>query len=378
MKRIVSVLIVCILFIALVGCGGNSNKHEGEAKTPSGSSIQKGRGYQEVVNDFKEKGFKNIKTEKLEDLITGWLTKDGEVESVTVEGNKDYSPDVWYSNAVEVVITYHTFPSDDKKPEPTSSSLTNKEDPQKENHDEAAKIALEAIFPVENAKRSAVVAITNGYASDVFAKDGNTYDVSKLHSYADTSGNVNNYFMKVNSWGTWTAKDKKTWHVDSLILENILGTVANAALDVNFDGTNYVVSNIKGTFGSPGSSVDNLMDLSEIASGSTAHIYLTVPEKLIKNDRSKAEVEALDHSGDLDKYVARTAFENHGKSLYPYGFKCKWIVDLRNEEQATDGSWFFKVGVKITNQFGASRDAVAEGSISGTTNNPIVKEFNVH
>ena len=224
MKKIISIFIACII-ITLVGCAGDSNGHEGEAKTPSGSSIQKGRDYQEVVNDFKEKGFKNIETEKLEDLITGWMTKDGEVESVSVDGDKDYSPDDWYSNNVKVVITYHTFPSDDEKPEPTSSS---KVEPQNENQDEDAKVALEAIFPVENAKRSAVVAITNAYAIDIFEEDRSTYDVSKLHSYADTSGNVNDYFMKVNSWGTWRSKDKETWHVDSLILENSYGGSANA------------------------------------------------------------------------------------------------------------------------------------------------------
>lgn len=91
--------------------------------------------------------------------------------------------------------------------------------------------------------------------------------------------------MKVNSWGTWSAKDGQTWHVDSLIIEKMSGIVATVELDVNFDGTNYVVSNIKGTFGNPGSSADNLMDLSEIESGSTAPIYLTVSDKLIKNDR---------------------------------------------------------------------------------------------
>lgn len=110
MKRTLSVLVACIMTIALVGCVGNSNGHEGEAKTPSGSSTQKGRDYQTVFNDFEKKGFKNIKAEKLEDLVTGWITKDGEVESVSVDGNKDYSPDVWYRNDIEVIITYHTFP----------------------------------------------------------------------------------------------------------------------------------------------------------------------------------------------------------------------------------------------------------------------------
>jgi hypothetical protein len=276
MKRIVSVLIACILVIALAGCSGNSNGHESEAKTPSGSSIQKGRNYQEVINDFEKKGFKNIKAEKLEDLITGWITKDGEVESVSVDGNKSYSTDVWYPNNVEVIITYHTFSA---KP-----GSTKQEDVQNDNHKEAAKAALEVTFPVENAKRSAVVAITNFYAIDVFAEDRNTYDVSKFHSYADTSGNVYGYFMKVKSWGTWSVKNEQTWHVDSLILEHSLGNVYNATLDVNFDGTNYVLSNITGTYAPPGASAKNYSDLSEIEAGRNRP-YLTVPAKLIRNDR---------------------------------------------------------------------------------------------
>ncbi|MGD6873739.1 DUF4839 domain-containing protein [Sutcliffiella horikoshii] len=131
MKKIIGIIIACIL-ITLVGCAGDSG-HEGEAKTPSGSSVQEGRDYQEVVDEFKEKGFNNIKTEKLEDLITGWLTKDGEVESVSVDGDKDYSPDVWYSNDVEVVITYHTFPEKEKSDEESSKEESTQEDEQSTN-----------------------------------------------------------------------------------------------------------------------------------------------------------------------------------------------------------------------------------------------------
>ena len=84
--------------------------HEGQAKTPGESSDHQGIDYKNVVSDFEDSGFMNIKTETLEDLITGWLTKDGEVESVSVDGNEDYSANVWYPNDVEVIITYHTFP----------------------------------------------------------------------------------------------------------------------------------------------------------------------------------------------------------------------------------------------------------------------------
>ena len=44
------VLLACIMIMTVVGCSNNSNKHEGEAKTPSGSSVQKGRDYNPLMN----------------------------------------------------------------------------------------------------------------------------------------------------------------------------------------------------------------------------------------------------------------------------------------------------------------------------------------
>ncbi|WP_347223666.1 DUF4839 domain-containing protein, partial [Bacteroides congonensis] len=93
------------------------------------SSAQKGRNYQDVIKDFESKGFTNIQVEPIDDLVTGWMTKDGEVEEVSVDGDKDYSPDRWYPNDVEVIITYHTFPEEydgEEKttPEETQSSET--------------------------------------------------------------------------------------------------------------------------------------------------------------------------------------------------------------------------------------------------------------
>ena len=122
MKKIVSILLACTILFTLMGCGENSNKHVGEVKTPSGSIAQKGREYTEVVDDFKSKGFKNVKTEKIEDLITGWITKDGEVEEVSVNGSVDYSPDEWTSADAEVIIKYHTFKKEDAKSTSESSA----------------------------------------------------------------------------------------------------------------------------------------------------------------------------------------------------------------------------------------------------------------
>ena len=89
MKRVLCLSLALILCFSIIGCSENS--HEGEVKTPAGSSDMEGRNYEDVVTIFEEKGFTNIKTEPIDDLIFGWLTKDGEVEEVSVGGKVDYS-----------------------------------------------------------------------------------------------------------------------------------------------------------------------------------------------------------------------------------------------------------------------------------------------
>lgn len=185
MKKMISVLLACIMVMSLVGCGGNSKKHEGEAKTPSGPSSQKGRDYNKVVNDFKSKGFKNIKTEKLEDLITGWMRKDGEVEEVSVGGDADYSADEWISADAEVIIKYHTFKEKD------TESATESE----AKDDSNVKKTTVELLTVDNCKDLSEVLSTKDefdplikefaqkYAGRTIEFDGNTAYVSQHGDY---------------------------------------------------------------------------------------------------------------------------------------------------------------------------------------------------
>lgn len=191
--------------MTLVGCGGNSNKHEGEAKTPSGSSVQKGRDYHKVVDDFKSKGFKNIKTEKLEDLITGWITKDGEVKEVSVGGDVNYSPDEWISADTEVIIKYHTFKKEDTESAAESEAKDNsnaekpkvkkpKEEKSKVEKPKEEKPKVE-ILTVDNCKELAEILSTKDesdplikefaqkYAGRTIEFDGNTAYVSNHGNY---------------------------------------------------------------------------------------------------------------------------------------------------------------------------------------------------
>jgi hypothetical protein len=68
---------------------------------------------------------------------------------------------------------------------------------------------------------------------------------------------------------------------------------------------------------------------------------------------------------------ARGDFESYGEALYPYGFECHWIMNLIAKEDQGDGTYFIKVGVTITNEYGVEREAIAQG-IAG---NGTVRDF---
>ena len=228
------------------------------------------------------------------------------------------------------------------------------------------------IFPLENAKRAAVVALNNAYSWDIYGDDENTIDKSKLHTYADLSGN----YILVDSWGDWKEKDSDTWHVDNFKGTNDTDTSIEASLDVSYDGKNYIVSNITGSLG--------MVELSEIErTRSDKDVFLTVSPKLIKDDRNtekkdKEKQKTSEAKAALNMFTAQDAFDNYGKKMYPYGFKSHWFLNSIASEQRDDGSWFFKVGVTVTNAFNVKQETVAEGIVSGTDDNPNVESFLIY
>ena len=62
-----------------------------------------------VAQQFEDAGFSNITLTPIEDLKFGIITKDGEVEKVTVSGNEEYVIEKWYRQDVPINIYYHTF-----------------------------------------------------------------------------------------------------------------------------------------------------------------------------------------------------------------------------------------------------------------------------
>lgn len=76
---------------------------------PISAKEAKGMNYMDVVEAFEDVGFINIIVNIEYDIITGWLTDDGEVGSVTISGDKKFDSYDKYRLDAEVIITYHAF-----------------------------------------------------------------------------------------------------------------------------------------------------------------------------------------------------------------------------------------------------------------------------
>lgn len=68
-----------------------------------------GRDYQEVVSELASLGFANITLKRANDLVTGWLTKEGSIQSIRINGVSGFEKGESFAFDDEIVIVVHTF-----------------------------------------------------------------------------------------------------------------------------------------------------------------------------------------------------------------------------------------------------------------------------
>lgn len=68
-----------------------------------------GRDYEDVLDDLEDMGFDNIVFERKDDLITGILTPDGSIDSITINNSSSFDEDDVFCHDAEIVIVVHTF-----------------------------------------------------------------------------------------------------------------------------------------------------------------------------------------------------------------------------------------------------------------------------
>ena len=92
---------------------GTVSEHgEDEAPMPQSSSSYKYQNYADVQAELSRVGFTNISFEILYDIELGW-TEEGEVDSVSVDGNTEFEQGDIFEKDVAIVITYHMPDEDD-------------------------------------------------------------------------------------------------------------------------------------------------------------------------------------------------------------------------------------------------------------------------
>lgn len=106
----VYVAVVGVIFLVFAILGVNESKDSvGKIRVNVASSDLVGESYEDAVTVLEKAGFTNIETEVIDDLVTGWLTKNGEVEKVEIDGYTTFSSDSKYEPDVKIVVAYHTF-----------------------------------------------------------------------------------------------------------------------------------------------------------------------------------------------------------------------------------------------------------------------------
>ncbi|MBQ8688173.1 MAG: hypothetical protein IJ512_06445 [Ruminococcus sp.] len=99
-------LLVCGLVYALTRPG---DPKADEVQMISSAEAYKGAYYEQVKIELENAGFTNIELVVQEDLITGWITKDGSVERVSINGEDDFHKGDIFPKDASVLITYHSF-----------------------------------------------------------------------------------------------------------------------------------------------------------------------------------------------------------------------------------------------------------------------------
>lgn len=86
-----------------------SAAHPGQLRTLNNSKYYLGKVYTDVVSDFEKAGFTEIVLNEQVKTKKGFLSKEGSVAQVSINGQTQFEKGEWFSEKATIKITYHTF-----------------------------------------------------------------------------------------------------------------------------------------------------------------------------------------------------------------------------------------------------------------------------
>lgn len=181
MKRFIALALTVVVTASLFGCG-TAAKPSDTIAMPASASDLKGENYKDVTTRLKTAGFASIETTTIDDLVVGWLTKDGEVERVSVAGTTDFEANSKFPKGAKIVITYHTFPAEapDAVEESSTAAAETPKSATPEVDDTILTAAnseeLRAVLRTKDNADPKIVAFAQKYDGRTIEFDGFTWD----------------------------------------------------------------------------------------------------------------------------------------------------------------------------------------------------------
>ena len=230
-KRMIAVSLIGLILV-FTGCDDSTEDDEKIEVPFSSENAVDDMLYTDAENELIDSGFTNIKAVPIEDLITGWLTKDGEIESISIDGDTDFISGRKYDPGVEVEIQYHTFPSDtdDESKESTEEPATNDTQSATDIHsaEEASNITVDnkpefsAVLNNNTDDDSSYIAFAEKYKDQTIEFDGHVDYIAHYKEY-DTRWEA---LINSSDWnGPETVIPGPTFKIEDFNLQ-----------DINYDG----------------------------------------------------------------------------------------------------------------------------------------------
>lgn len=83
--------------------------HPGQRRMPEGARRYAGRDYSEVMDELTNAGFRNFLLDAQRKSKKGWLSKEGTVIRVAVNGQTQYEKGEWFPEEATICISYNTY-----------------------------------------------------------------------------------------------------------------------------------------------------------------------------------------------------------------------------------------------------------------------------
>jgi len=116
---------VTVSLLVLTSACGNPPDPANMLSTPSSSKDFKDKGYEGVIDDLTRAGFTNVEPKPLDDLITGWITKEGSVETISINGDSLFTTDDSFPKDAEILVSYHSFKVDPDEPSESATAAAS-------------------------------------------------------------------------------------------------------------------------------------------------------------------------------------------------------------------------------------------------------------